>query len=916
MKNKIIFGIGILISLLALAGTGSARFAYASDCGHCHDDYPRPLTANGVFFNDTHKFDGIARPISGASCTECHIDPGNAVTGNFTLTGAGTSYNVTHRYNRTTLGSKFLSSPGCGNCHVDALGKDFSMKSGNRTYLTSSVCQDCHKAKYDNWTNTMHRVMLTPKDTAEAMGLPTPWVGWANISYVIVSKPALEYINSTGYFLTENGSYETELKEFENGTHAGGTYGTCGRCHTTGWNTSGWNASLLNGILPGINGTFSEPGIACERCHMAGGNGHQVVVNYSGDLCRECHTGGTHGTGWENGLHAPPPFEIGSSCMFCHSSFDQYKNQNVTEENATGVTCGVCHDTHDMTDDQYGPLYSPNGYNTTIASEIKVAKLSFFNATASIASGTDIFDILISPALLYNGTDSSRKDSSYGTAPINVTGAVSNVLCSKCHYRHGLGHIAGVNLSHGTASNPNNAASCIDCHMEKAGSDERTVMKKHALDPLAYVNNSCGGNTKCHETSSQNLSNSLESIVPVQSEWEGTAHNDKETGLNHSNLNSSFYRSINATTGIVSIKSRANSCLKCHSPFDWNPATAESNTTNTQLSEDFKGIVCAVCHNIHDMGNSITESSGKKYSWYNRDGVYTGRYKANYTLMADTTELCGNCHSNIRYGNTGPGWASDTATTPISQHGFPAKDVFVGSWKQSSILGFECIDCHMYTNKTNASGGVLNDTEKIMGHSFAVNATGLQNTSGCNTCHVEGSILGSIPSVIGEIQTSTQNKWNTTNITVMNALANIKLSTGQKNLSRYQIAQAYWNLKLVQNDESWGVHNPSGTDQLLDDAATLAIAANASLGRGNTTVQLYAGWNLVSLNETPASTAPLSVMSSVSSNLTRVIGYNSTGKVYMIYDPATVNQSLNTLTRMVKTEGYWINVESDCVWVV
>jgi len=100
-------------------------------------------------------------------------------------------------------------------------------------------------------------------------------VGWAEISYVIVSKPALEYINSTGYFLTENGSYETELQKFENGTHAGAAYGTCGRCHTTGWSTSGWNASLKNGLLPGINGTFKEPGIACERCHQPAGNGHQ-----------------------------------------------------------------------------------------------------------------------------------------------------------------------------------------------------------------------------------------------------------------------------------------------------------------------------------------------------------------------------------------------------------------------------------------------------------------------------------------------------------------------------------------------------------------------------------------------------------------------------------------------------------------
>jgi len=116
----------------------------------------------------------------------------------------------------------------------------------------------------------------------------------ANISYVIVSKFEFAYINATGYFPAQNDAYETETEKFVNSSHAGGAYGTCGGCHTTNWNTSARNSSL-----PGINGTFSEPGIACERCHKPAGNGHQVVVNYSGDLCLECHTGNRHGTGWE-----------------------------------------------------------------------------------------------------------------------------------------------------------------------------------------------------------------------------------------------------------------------------------------------------------------------------------------------------------------------------------------------------------------------------------------------------------------------------------------------------------------------------------------------------------------------------------------------------------------------------------------
>jgi len=160
-----------------------------------------------------------------------------------------------------------------------------------------------------------------------------------------------------------------------------------------------------------------------------------------------------------------------------------------------------------------------------------------------------------------------------------------------------------------------------------------------------------------------------------------------------------------------------------------------------------------------------------------------------------------------------------------------------------------------------------------------MNATGLQNTSKCSGCH-DGTNLGTIEDVIDEIQADTHDKWNATNATVISALNNINAYTGLKNLSRDRIAEAYWKLRLVSSDESWGVHNPEGTEKLLDDAAALAISANASLGLATSNVDLVTGWNLVSLNGTPAVTAPVSVLSSVSSNVTVAWGYNSTSRAW------------------------------------
>jgi len=126
--------------------------------------------------------------------------------------------------------------------------------------------------------------------------------------------------------------------------------------------------------------------------------------------------------------------------------------------------------------------------------------------------------------------------------------------------------------------------------------------------------------------------------------------------------------------------------------------------------------------------------------------------------------------------------------------------------------------------------GTQSDSEKITGHSFKVNETGLQNTSCGTTCH-NGTTFPTIPSKDEEIQTEIKDQWNSTNASVMGSFYYVNSSGQVKDLSLNKLSQAYWNLRLVQNDESWGVHNPELAKSLLDDAVTLANVANTSLGR-------------------------------------------------------------------------------------
>jgi formate-dependent nitrite reductase cytochrome c552 subunit len=438
----------------------------------------------------------------------------------------------------------------------------------------------------------------------------------------------------------------------------------------------------------------------------------------------------------------------------------------------------------------------------------------------------------------------------------------------------------------------------VNCHFNNSNS-----LRTHDLT-FATVSNISYTCTICH------IAGTNRSIIPEINEWNASAHNDKKVGVNKSRNYNGFY--FNNTGQLVN--SRENSCLKCHSPLNWDPAIAELVTTKVQLTDDFKGITCTICHNKDDMVNWIN-TNNKVYAWYNRDAirVSSSEYRANYTLMASTTELCGNCHSNIKYGNTGPGWASATATTPIKPHGFPAKDMFIGSPKESG-QNFECIDCHMYINPEYGNG-TMNDSDKITGHSFKVNESALQNTSCGTTCH-DGTNFKTIPKRIEEIQTETQDKWNATNISVMAALDRWNKSTGVRSLSADKISVAYWNLNLVASDESWGVHNPDATLKLLDDAATLANASNDSLGQATSNIDLVTGWNLVALNGTPSATAPVSVLLSVHDNVTVVWGYNATSRTWELYDPVMVPTSLNTLTAIVPGKGYWILATQGCEWTI
>jgi len=281
-------------------------------------------------------------------------------------------------------------------------------------------------------------------------------------------------------------------------------------------------------------------------------------------------------------------------------------------------------------------------------------------------------------------------------------------------------------------------------------------------------------------------------------------------------------------------------------------------------------------------------------------------------MVESTTELCGSCHASVRVGDV-MGWP-EGASKPKSAHGFPAADIFVGSWKQTGMLNFECTTCHMAILKKDENGINLPYDETIRGHSFKINTTILQNNANCNSCHIDGSALGNISATIEDVQARTEVKYDVADAAVAAALAEVQAYEGEKSLSMDKMAQAYWNFRLIRSDESMGVHNPAKTEELLDDAIELSAEAVDSLGIASdpvSTVSLKTGWNLVSLKGTPSVTSAASVMNSVKGDISVVWSYND--GVWELYDPA-MPAVLNSLKTMVPGKGYWIFATVDAEW--
>ncbi len=259
------------------------------------------------------------------------------------------------------------------------------------SFVTAATCNFCHAEIYDEFLETGHPYKLNKVEGGVApaypnSAVPNPPDGytWDDITYVIGGYGwKARFLDRNGWIITGAAvQWNLGTREWV-GYHASEAPGTkaydCGRCHTTGYVAS--ETEHQDG-LPGIVGTWAEPGITCEACHGPGSRHaidpevYSMTIDRSADLCGECHyRSEDHRILASGGLirHHEQYDEMlsdGHGALRCVTCHDPHKSTKYNAEEAIITSCTYCHTTmtvnHDGPDDCV-PCHMPKSVKSAVS---------------------------------------------------------------------------------------------------------------------------------------------------------------------------------------------------------------------------------------------------------------------------------------------------------------------------------------------------------------------------------------------------------------------------------------------------------------------------------------------------------------------------------------------------------------------
>jgi hypothetical protein len=263
----------------------------------------------------------------------------------------------------------------------------------------------------------------------------------------------------------------------------------------------------------------------------------------------------------------------------------------------------------------------------------------------------------------------------------------------------------------------------------KAGNFDSLVAKYPNVAQLATIGcESCHGPGSLHFGDDDKIGRSMQVGVcaqchdepprhPLVQQWENSAHAEPiyESAFAQAPTNAS-YKTNNL-----------GNCVRCHDGrgfinFTQGKGTATENLT---ASEPFS---CTMCHDPHSAANPYQLRKVTADTLGNGQPITLG----------GVGQLCMNCHKSRHSGEV----AAKTYSSRFGPHYSIQTDMFLGtnaaefgaptsSSGHKYALQNACVDCHMYATPDTGKPG----RDKIGGHSWAMEADGVENVAACQSCH-------------------------------------------------------------------------------------------------------------------------------------------------------------------------------------
>jgi hypothetical protein len=218
-------------------------------------------------------------------------------------------------------------------------------------YAGADACQGCHSAIYDDVFQSGHPYKLnevvegTPPTYPFTEVLEVPQgLTWDSVSYVIGGYNwKARFLDLDGWIVTGTDVQWNFATEEWVAYHDENPRGTkpynCGSCHTTGWvpdeTPNHDNLSMHQDGLPGIWGTWSDPGVTCEGCHGPGaehasGPSSENIGDVTTETCGQCHR-----------RNDPDLIDVSGGLLKHHEQYEE-----ILLNNAPHDDCMTCHDPH------------------------------------------------------------------------------------------------------------------------------------------------------------------------------------------------------------------------------------------------------------------------------------------------------------------------------------------------------------------------------------------------------------------------------------------------------------------------------------------------------------------------------------------------------------------------------------------